>query len=140
MYSQSAGRSRHKVSITTHVMSFVLALSGVFATAQLSAAGVEPLETDGVVHAFELPGENSGPTTLSIAADGTVWFTLGSGNAIGRINQDFSGYQEFALPQPDSSPHIIALGSDGNMWFSEHTGNRMGRITPAGAITEFDIP
>jgi streptogramin lyase len=26
------------------------------------------------------------------------------------------------------------------MWFSEHLGNRMGRITPAGVVTEYEIP
>jgi streptogramin lyase len=99
-----------------------------------------PLATDGVVHAIALPRPNLGPTTLSIAADGTVWFTLSAGNAIARVNQDGSGYQEFALPNPDSSPRIIAVGADGNLWFSEHAGNRMGRITLAGELSEFPIP
>ena len=105
-----------------------------------SCAAETPLQTDGEVHEFALPNANSSPTTLSIAANGTVWFTLSTGNAIARINSDGSGYTDYPLPNPDSSPRIIAEGADGNFWFSEHTGNRMGRITPEGVITEFPIP
>ena len=106
------------------------------------AACTEPaaLTTNGEVRDFVLPTPNSGPTTLAIAPDGSVWFTLSAANAIGHLQADLSGYREFPLPHPDSSPRIIALGSDGNMWFSEHTGNRMARITPDGVITEWEIP
>jgi virginiamycin B lyase len=98
------------------------------------------LSTDGKVVSFPLPSPRSGPTTIALAPDGTVWFTESAGNRIGKMNPDGSGLVEYALPNPDSSPRIIALGADGNMWFSEHTGNRIGRITPDGKITEFPIP
>lgn len=112
----------------------------VLASSTALIAAEAPLATDGVVHEITLPRENLGPTTLSILDDGSVWFTLSTGNAIARVDRDGSGYREFALPNPDSSPRIIAEGSDGNLWFSEHTGNRMGRITRAGEISEFPIP
>src|SRR5947199_10681615 len=98
------------------------------------------LETDGKFTEFPLPNPNSGPTTVSIAPDGVLWFTEASGNRIGRMAQDGSALREFDLPHPGSAPRIITIGSDGNMWFSEHLGNRMGRITAAGVVTEFDIP
>lgn len=100
----------------------------------------ERLQTDGKVVEFPLPKANSGPTTIALGIDGSLWFTESSGNRIGRMRQDGSGLVEFVLPNTDSSPRIIALGADGNMWFSEHTGNRMGRITPRGDIAEFSIP
>lgn len=103
--------------------------------------GVEPgLVPDGREQALALPNANSGPTTVAIAPDGSVWFTEGSGNRIGRIDPDGSGLKEYPLPHADSAPRIIALGADGNMWFSEHAGNRIGRITAQGVISEFDIP
>ena len=98
------------------------------------------LSTDGVVTEFPLPNPGSGPTTIALTQDGTVWFTESAGNRIGRMRPDGTGLAEFPLPNPNSSPRIIALGSDGNLWFSEHTGNRMGRITPDGVITEYAIP
>lgn len=102
--------------------------------------GDTALATDGNVNSFTLPQPGSGPATVAIATDGSVWFTEGQGNRIGRIRPDGSGYQGFPLPNPDSAPRIIAPGSDGNMWFSEHGGNRIGRITPQGVITEFPLP
>jgi virginiamycin B lyase len=104
-----------------------------------STAGTDTMQTDGTVREFLLPTANAGPTTLSILDDGSVWFTLSSGNAIARINRDLSGYREYPLPNLDSSPRIIAIGSDGNLWFSEHNGNRIGRLTPEGSLSEFPI-
>jgi virginiamycin B lyase len=124
-----------------------LCLLGIVAsTATFSAqqrwltAADRSLATDGMVTGYPLPNPGSGPTTIAIAPDGTLWFTEASGNRIGRISPDGRNLKEFPLPNPNSSPRIIALGADGNMWFSEHLGNRMGRITPAGVITEFAIP
>ena len=73
------------------------------------------LSTDGKVTAFPLPNPRSGPTTIALAQDSTLWFTESAGNRIGRMNPDGTGLKEFPLPNPDSSPRIIALGSDGNM-------------------------
>jgi virginiamycin B lyase len=103
-------------------------------------SGEATADTDGRVHAVALPHASSGPTTVAIARDGSVWFTQSSGNRIGHFNAPGTGLKEYPLPHADSGPRIIALGADGNMWFSEHTGNRIGRITPEGVITEFAIP
>lgn len=103
-------------------------------------AGETGLATSGEVTSFEMPEPSMGPTTIALDPDGDVWFTLGSADAIGRMEPDGSNLEIFELPHADSSPRIIALGADGNMWFSEHEGNRIGRITPAGEITEFDLP
>lgn len=89
---------------------------------------------------FDLPQAGSGPTTITIARDGQLWFTESSGNRIGRMNPDGTGLLEYPLPHPESAPRIIALGADGNLWFSEHAGNRIGRITPTGIISEYEIP
>ncbi|HEU4620281.1 MAG TPA: Virginiamycin B lyase [Gammaproteobacteria bacterium] len=100
----------------------------------------ERLTADGTVVSFPLPRPNSGPTTIALAPDGTVWFTLATANAIGRMDPDGGGLVEFSLPHPNSSPRVIALGADGNLWFSEHAGNRIGRIAPEGRVDEFEIP
>src|SRR5689334_25296885 len=93
--------------------------------------------TDGAATEFPLPNPGSGPTTIALTQDGSVWFTQSAGNRIGRMRPDGTGLVEFPLPNPNSGPRIIAVGADGNLWFSEHTGNRMGRITPAGQIAEY---
>jgi hypothetical protein len=40
---------------------------------------------------------------------------------------------------PRSAPAGIAAGPDGNLWFTESRVSRIGRITPAGAVTEFEL-
>jgi streptogramin lyase len=47
---------------------------------------------------------------------------------------------EFPIPTVDSQPPRIAAGSDGSLWFTESRSNEIGRITPAGAISEFNVP
>ena len=46
------------------------------------------LQTDGRFTEFPLPNPDSGPTTIAIARDGTLWFTEGNGNRIGRMSPD----------------------------------------------------
>ena len=94
------------------------------------------LTTDGSVHSIALP---SGPTTLAIDDAGRLWFTLGTANAIGRIDPDGTNYAEFAIPTAQSAPRIISHGADGAMWFSEHGTGKMGRIAPDGTIREFAL-
>jgi streptogramin lyase len=78
---------------------------------------------------FPLPHPNSGPTTIALAPDGTVWFTEQGSNRIGRMAPDGTGLEEFELPHAGSAPRIITIGADNNFWFTEHLGNRIGRIT-----------
>ncbi len=47
---------------------------------------------------------------------------------------------EFPLHFPFSVPAGITAGPDGNIWFTEQSGNNIGQITPAGIITEFEVP
>src|SRR6188474_2728074 len=69
--------------------------------------------TDGTATEVPLPNPGSGPTTIALTQDGTVWFTESAGNRIGRMQPDGTGLVEFSLPNPNSGPRIIALGSDG---------------------------
>jgi len=49
-------------------------------------------------------------------------------------------FVEFAIPTGGSGPEGLELGLDGNVWFTEFAGNKIGRITPAGLVTEFQLP
>ena len=83
----------------------------------------------------------SSPAEGGIVAgpDDALWFTEGTGNAIGRITPD-GHVSEYPLPTPNSNPIGIELGSDGALWFIERVANQVGRITPDGDITEYAIP
>ncbi|HEV3083680.1 MAG TPA: DUF4214 domain-containing protein [Gemmataceae bacterium] len=52
------------------------------------------------------------------------------------------GIVEYNLPSQYSYPFGITAGPDGNLWFTEGRvgGYKIGRISPAGVITEFQVP
>src|SRR5947199_19036 len=87
---------------------------------------------------FPIPTAASSPRSITVGADGNLWFTEPFGNNIGRITP--SGViHEFPIRATLGRPATTA-GPDGNLWFTEEGGNKIGRITPLGVITEFPIP
>ncbi len=62
------------------------------------------LSTDGKVASFSLPNPGSGPTTIALARDGTLWFTESGGNRIGRMNPDGSGLAGIFLAESRQLP------------------------------------
>ena len=44
------------------------------------------------------------------------------------------------FPVPSGGPSAIALGPDGAVWFTEESASKVGRITPAGSLTEYQVP
>jgi virginiamycin B lyase len=81
------------------------------------------------------------PHTLVFDQKGAIWFTVQSGNFVGRLIKE-SG--EVALRRPPTSnarPYGIALDSTGRPWFVEFGVNKIGSIDAETlAIREFTIP
>jgi virginiamycin B lyase len=106
---------------------------------------------------YQIP-DNPGLTFDGIAAGphGTVWFTEGSANKVGRLTPSTGHIDTFpvplppaaSLPQRNIQTTDIVAGSDGNLWFdvadiSSATpvlDGYVGRVTPTGAITLFAVP
>ena len=94
---------------------------------------------DGNSLAVRAPWHHSG-TRIALAATlvaGLVLMTAPIGSATA---SPVGAFGLFDTPDTSSAPEDIAKGSDGNMWFTERVGNRISRITPAGVITEFEVP
>ncbi|MGI8689706.1 MAG: Vgb family protein [Thermomicrobiales bacterium] len=51
-----------------------------------------------------------------------------------------AGVTPFTIPATGSTATAITRGSDGNVWFLESAANKVGVITPAGDITQYDLP
>src|SRR4030095_3587879 len=96
---RNATRRRSGASIMNRkwlcALGILLCWTGANAQQRWLAAGEKTLSTDGAVTAFPLPNPRSGPTTIALAQDGTVWFTESAGNRIGRMNPDGTGLKEF---------------------------------------------
>jgi virginiamycin B lyase len=77
--------------------------------------------------------------------DGNVWFTLCTGNAIGRISEAGQSTR-FPLPSYDPGPSVVGYGpvtiiagGDGALWFTQSSTQAVGRITTSGAVTTFAL-
>jgi virginiamycin B lyase len=94
----------------------------------------------GAMDLFPLPKGYS-PRWITLGPDGNLWFSIDGSSLyecseFGRITA--SGViTQFNLPTCVSGPFPIAPGPDGNVWFS--IGLHIGYITPAGAVTEYDL-
>lgn len=83
---------------------------------------------------------NSAPSGIAQDGTGRIWFTEQYGNAVSSVNTSAADLKRLTLPKPNSGPTSIALGPDGNLWFTETGGDRIGKVTPAGVLTEYDLP
>jgi streptogramin lyase len=126
------------------------AANGVPGEARRYVLAIERISPAGEISQI---ADHLGARGFAKTADGSVWFT-GSGY-IGRFAPDGS-LTKFPTPASESSASFpeaeIVAGADGNLWFSAsrsplENGSSSGpstitidRITPAGAITEFDLP
>jgi len=79
----------------------------------------------GAITLFPFPAGGS-PGGLAVGADGNVWATDNTGNAIARVSPA-GAIRPFALPRRNSQPNEITAGKDGRMWFTEG-GGRIGNI------------
>ena len=86
---------------------------------------------------FKLPDRGDIPVAIATARDGTVWFTLESSDAIGRLR---NGKIE-RIPKGAESiePLGLAVSGDGSAWYTEATKQRIARVSPDGAIAFFGL-
>jgi len=95
--------------------------------------GIGRISTDGVITNFAAP---AGPS-ITVGPDGKLWFAA-TGGRIGRITT--SGVVDTVGGVLSGDAYGIVTGPDGNVWFTEPQVNIVGRMTPAGELTEFDVP
>src|SRR5262245_5129989 len=86
---------------------------------------------------FKLPDRGDIPVAIATARDGTVWFTLESADAIGRLR---NGKIE-RIPKDAESiePLGLAVGRDGSAWYTEAPKQRIARASPDGAMAFFGL-
>jgi virginiamycin B lyase len=78
------------------------------------------------------------PTALAIAADGTVWFTMDSANALGKLRD---GKQERVVTGKRNNVEPVGLGVDasGTVWFADALGQAIVSIAPDGKQSAFAL-
>lgn len=91
------------------------------------------------------------PGGITAGPDGALWFVEeGTPTSIARITTAGVVTSRFSVPTtgttlPPTDPNYvnaldqITLGPDGNLWFTQPRDNQIGVITPAGALTEYNV-
>jgi streptogramin lyase len=82
-------------------------------------------------------GTNPSPYGVSVAPDGSVWFTCDNDFSLGRYEPASDTWQRFPAPGDDlpDSPVKIAFDASGYIWFTMRRGTRLspglGRLNPS---------
>lgn len=96
---------------------------------------------DGTISEFA-PENNTllGPTGITSAPDGSVWFTEHAGNRITHFTSQNQTFRAYPIPTAQAFPFGIAY-HNGRIWFVEHIANAIGNLDPVtGTFSNFPVP
>jgi streptogramin lyase len=113
-----------------------------------------------VLNLTDLPCQCLNPLGITLNADGSVWFTEGRSNKLGKFTPDpthpfrAGTLDHFAIPSSvtvdepggpkggfvTSNPHSIAFDPSGKAWFTEEVTGKVGIFDPVSGFTEMALP
>ena len=82
---------------------------------------------------YPMPHDQDTPTAISAAPDGSVWFTIDSAAAIGRIKG--GKLERFPKEGNNLEPIGLAATADGGAWFADVRAHKLLHVTPDGKVT-----
>ena len=86
---------------------------------------------------LRLPNRTDMPVAIAAAPDGTVWFTLESSDAIGRLRN--GRFERIPKGAQSIEPLGLAVDADGTVWYTEAPTRSISRASPDGAIASFEL-
>jgi virginiamycin B lyase len=118
----------------------LLAAAGAGLAAIAAGAGFFALRASGPsAHFVEYPVHEGSqmPTAIAVGPDGSVWFTIDLGDAIGRLR---NGRIEF-LPTGIKliEPVGLAAAPDGSAWFTDNAAHAISRVADSGEVTRVPL-
>lgn len=88
-------------------------------------------------HEIRLPNRTDVPVAIAAAPDGTVWFTLESSDAIGRLRD--GQVHRIRKGVQSIEPLGLAVDVEGRAWYTEAPKQSISRASPDGAIASFAL-
>jgi len=86
---------------------------------------------------LRMPSPMDIPVSIAVTGDGTVWFTIDSSNAIGRLR---NGKIEKVRKRTESlEPLGLAAEPGGSVWYADAQARVISRVANDGTITAFDL-
>jgi virginiamycin B lyase len=77
------------------------------------------------------------PVSIAVTGDGTVWFTIDSSNAVGRLRN--GKIEKVRKPTESLEPLGLAAEPNGSVWYTDAQARVISRVTNDGTITAFDL-
>ena len=108
--------------------------------AEMGANNLGRIDKAGKITEFPALGGRpapNGPYCVVAGPDKNLWYCSMNSSIIGYLVIATGKCTEFKAP---CGAREICVGPDGNLWFTGAVTNKIGKATPAGAITEYDVP
>jgi virginiamycin B lyase len=77
---------------------------------------------------------------LTLAPDGSIWYSKDASHRIGRIPASGGKGVEYELPAPSAFTGAIAAAPDGRIWYVDEVDNKVGYMTGDGNVVSYDAP
>jgi len=91
----------------------------------------------GAFKEIRLPNRGDIPVAIAAGPDGTVWFTLESSDAIGRLRN--GEVQRIRKGVQSIEPLGLAVDVEGRAWYTEAPKQSISRASPDGAIASYGL-
>lgn len=93
------------------------------------------------IQEWTVPTPGSRPHDPLVAPDGSIWYTGGGANLLGRFDPETAQFKEYPLKTPESGAHGLVADKEGNIWFTAQSGGYIGKLDPkTGQLTEYEMP
>ncbi len=96
---------------------------------------------NGMISEFQ-PGNGTllGPTGITTAPDGSIWFTQHAGNRITQYDPKNQSFYSYTIPTPQAFPFGITYHAN-TIWFVEHIANALGSLDlSTHTFSNFPVP
>jgi RHS repeat-associated protein len=81
---------------------------------------------------FNFPSGTTEVEGLTLAKDGTVWFTEGTTGEVGQLTPTTGAIVQYTASPASTSSTGITQGPDGNIWFADNSANKIYTVTTNG--------
>ncbi len=99
---------------------------------------ISRISPTGAITSFTLRTPIAKLARLAIAPDGAVWFADGSAFSITRLKNGVFTRHEVSSFR--AGPFGVAVDRRGAVWATLQNVNKLARVSPAGRVTELDVP
>lgn len=91
----------------------------------------EYAHNDTLLKNYMEPTGYSSPVFLALDAQGNVWFTEPTSNAIGELTPGSTPtWNQWTVPTANAVPYDLVFDKNGNLWFTEYGANQIGFFNP----------